>query len=254
MRTEQELIELANKEGWEYISYNEKLSESFIEKYIDELDIYFISAYQKLSELFIESHINKLDIDLISKYQKLSESFIEKHFDKLNIMSISQYQKLSESFIEKYICRFNDYIMRYISQYQLLSESFIEKYQNRLYMDFVEDSWYYKSTEFKKQAIVNTKLYDCYDDYFVAYKGIRSDNYSKFNFQYQYFVGNIYESFADYSSDESSFGLSAWTLENAKDYCDEKIIKVKIKYEDIARIVHDNGKIRCCKFEVLEDI
>ena len=121
-------------------------------------------------------------------------------------------------------------------------------------MSSINDSWYYKSTEFKKEQVINTRLYDCYDEYFIAYKGIRSDNYSAFNFQYQYFVGNIYESFADCSDDEDSFGLSAWTYEDAKDYCDEKIIKVKIYYKDVARVVHSGGKIRCSKFEVLEEI
>ena len=121
-------------------------------------------------------------------------------------------------------------------------------------MDFINDSWHYKSTEFKKEQVINTGLYDCHDDYFIAYKGIRSDNYSKYNFQYQYFVGETYESFADYSSDENSFGLSAWTYDKAKKYCNEKIIKVKIYYKDVARVVYNGGKIRCCKFEVLEEV
>lgn len=50
---------------------------------------------------------------------------------------------------------------------------------------------------------------------------------------------------------ENSFGLSAWTYENAKAYCSDLVIEVKIFIEDIAAIVHDGGKIRCTKFEVL---
>jgi hypothetical protein len=46
--------------------------------------------------------------------------------------------------------------------------------------------------------------------------------------------------------------LSAWTYEEAFKHCSELVVKVKIKYEDVARIVHDNGKIRCFKLEVLE--
>jgi len=47
-------------------------------------------------------------------------------------------------------------------------------------------------------------LYECHDDYFIAYKGIRSDRHSNYNFQYQYF------SWADSTSNEDSFGLSTW--------------------------------------------
>jgi hypothetical protein len=34
-------------------------------------------------------------------------------------------------------------------------------------------------------------MYECYDDYFIAYKAIRSDNYSLYNFQYNG-IGNTY--------------------------------------------------------------
>lgn len=39
--------------------------------------------------------------------------------------------------------------------------------------------------------------------------------------------------------------------EKAREYCNDLIIKVKIRYEDVARLVHNNGKIRVTKFEVL---
>ena len=51
-----------------------------------------------------------------------------------------------------------------------------------------------------------------------------------------------------------SFGLSAWTLEKAKEYCDEKIIKVKIHINDVKALIHNNNKIRCSKFEVIEEV
>ncbi len=117
---------------------------------------------------------------------------------------------------------------------------------------FERASWHYKSTEFKKQAVINTGLYDCYDDYFIAYKGIRSDRYSKFNFQYQYLPNQTYETFADYSDNEDSFGFSAWNYENAKSYCDELVVKVKIYYKDVARVVHNGNKIRACKITILD--
>ena len=41
-------------------SINQKLSESFIEKYKDKVYWSYISLYQTLSESFIEKHKNKL--------------------------------------------------------------------------------------------------------------------------------------------------------------------------------------------------
>lgn len=236
---------------WDNISAYQKLSESFIGKFQDKVNWEYISVYQKLSESFIEEYRNKVDWNHVSVYQNLSESFIEKFQDKVDWYSISKYQKLSELFIEEYKNKVN---WIYISKYQKLSKQFIDKYRNRLNLDLIKDSWHYKSTEFKKEQVINTNLYEYYDDYFIAYKGIRSDNYSAYNFQYQYFLGNIYESNADYSNEEDSFGLSAWTHKKVKEYCNEKIIKVKIYYKDVARVVHNGGKIRCCKFEVLEEV
>ena len=173
-----------------------------------------------------KEEINALDWYYISNCQKLSENFIEKFQDNVKWNCISQYQKLSENFIEKF--------------------------QDKVNKDILGDSWHYKDIKFKKKVIKKTKLYECYEDYFIAYKGIRDDRYSKLNFQYQYIKDGIYESHADASSEENSFGLSAWTYEKASEYCSELVVKVKIKYEDVARIVHDNGKIRCFKLEVLE--
>ena len=87
---------------WAYISKYQKLSEEFIEKYIDKVDWFYISIFQKLSESFIEKHIDKADWYYISKYQILSESFIEKHSDKVDWYWILKYQKLSKKFIRKH--------------------------------------------------------------------------------------------------------------------------------------------------------
>ena len=234
---------------WHWISKYQNLSEPFIEKHADKVDWHCISTYQKLSEGFIEQHKNDIDWEMISEHQKLSESFIEQHKDEVNWYSISIHQKLSEDFIEQHK---NDVNWCCISIYQKLSKQFIEKYKNKFNMDLVNDSWNYKSTEFKKQAVIDTGLYDCYDDYFIAYKGIRGDRYSNFNFQYQYLTNQTYETFADYSNDEDSFGFSAWNYENAKNYCNELVVKVKIYYKDVARVVHNGNKIRACKITILD--
>ena len=139
-----------------------------------------------------------------------------------------------------------------ISQNQKLSESFINEFKDWLYTDLIEDNWNYKDTEFLKQQVVNTGLYECYDDYFIAYKGIRSDRYSDFNFQYQYLPGETYEAWCDCCLNEDSFGLSVWSEEKAREYCNELVVKVKVNYEDVGRVVHDGGKIRCKKITILD--
>jgi len=234
---------------WISVAAQQCLSEQFIEKYTNSIYWPRVASNQKLSEQFIETHKNVLPSRDISIFQKLSESFLERNSDYIDWFEISKYQPLSESFIEKYFHKLNKYS---ISKYQRLSKNFIKKYKDELVIHIIQDSWHYKSTEFKKQKIMETNLYECYDDYFIAYKGIRANRYSRFNFQYKYEKGGIYESWADASSEEASFGLSAWTENLAKDYCDELVIPVKVKYEDVARIVHNNGKIRCFKLEVLD--
>ena len=109
----------------------------------------------------------------------------------------------------------------------------------------------HRTPEEWKELVKSTSLYECHEDYFVAYKGIRSDRYSKFNFQYRYLPGETCECFSDYSDEENSFGLSAWTEEKARKYCNELVIKVKINYEDVTAVVHNGGKIRCKRLTVL---
>ena len=159
------------------------------------------------------------------------------------------HQHLSEDFIREFKDRVNWYC---ISAYQHLSKEFIEEFKDRLDVRFIADSWHHKSVEYKKKAVIGTGLYECHEDYFIAYKGIRRDRYSKFNFQYQYLKGYTYETWCDCSDNENSFGFSAWTEKEARDYCDELIVRVKVRYEDVGRVVHDGGKIRCFKMEVLD--
>ena len=107
----------------------------------------------------------------------------------------------------------------------------------------------------KKQKLIKTKLYECHDDYFIAYKAIRPDRYSLFNFQYQYLPGETYESTCDCSESENSFGLNVGTYSHAKQYLIDKrgiIVKCKVYYKDIGRIVHNGEKIRCFKITILE--
>ena len=188
--------------------------------------------FQKLSENFIREFKNRINWECISKHQKLSESFIREFQDKVNWNWISKHQKLSKSFIKEFNLEVNK-----------------------------TTNWNYISNNIKLKAIKDSNLYEIIDDtYIIAYKGIRSNNYSKFNFQYQYLIGNTYKSHCDANiNNENSFGLSAWTLKKAKEYCNEKIIKVKIHINDVKALVHNSHihnspKIRCSKFEVIEEV
>ena len=234
--------------NWTCISIYQHLSESFIAKYKDLVDWDYISKYQKLSESFIAKYKDLVDWLFISKYQKLSESFIEEHKKLVSWTCISINQKLNESFIEEHKDLVN---LDYISKYQKLSEEFRFKYNLKI----PTKNWVYVDPDERLKKVKETGLYEIEGDYVIAFKGIRSDRYSAFNFQYQYFVGGTYESNADFNIDEeNSFGLSAWTLEEAREYCNELIIKVKIHKSDLAALVHEGNKIRCTKFTVLEDI
>ena len=240
---------LITKKQWEDISKRKNLSEDFIREFQDEVDWSCISMYQNLSESFIREFQDNVNWWSISMYQKLSESFIRDFQNKMKWYQISSRQKLSESFIRE----FKDKVdWGWISVYQKLSENFINEFTDRLDLNEIKDSWHYKTTEEKKQAVIATGLYECHDTYFLAYKGIRSDRYSKFNFQYKYEKGGTYESWCDCSNEENSFGLSVWDEPNARVYCNELVVRVKVNYEDVGRVVHNGGKIRCFKIEVLD--
>jgi hypothetical protein len=241
--------EFSDKVYWEYISYYQNLSEGIIREFADKVNWDYISEYQRLSEDFIREFADKVNWFYISIYQKLSEDFIREFSDKVNWYNISQYQQLSEDFIRE----FQDKVeLWWLSRCQRLSEDFIREYKDSLDMRKIEDNWIYKDTEFLKQQVIDTGLYECYDDYFIAYKGIRSDRYSKYNYQYKYLPNQTYESWCDCSNKENSFGLSVWTEEGAREYCNQLVVKVKVNYEDVGRVVHEGGKIRCRKITILD--
>ena len=261
--------EFKYKVNWEWISIHQKLSEEFIREFKNEVNWGYISAYQKLSENFIREFKNEIVWIWISISQNLSEGFIREFQDKVFWWYISIYQKLSENFIREFQDKIN---WKPVSIYQKLSENFIREFKNEVYWydisksqklseNFIHelnlkidpDNWLYKDKKFKLEKVKETGLYEFLDsDHILAYKGIRSDRYSKFNFQYQYLKGETYECHCDCTDDENSFGLSAWTEEKAKEYCGQLVIKVKINVADIGRIVHDGGKLRCSKFTVID--
>ena len=247
--TEDFIREFKNEVNWNFISCCQHLSEDFIREFQYEVNWTYITMNQHLSEDFIREFDNRVDWEYISIYQHLSEDFIGEFMHRIDWCLILKYQHLSEDFIRKSKGWVH---WGLISRYQCLSKEFIEEFKDKLDMGFIADSWHYKSVEEKKKAVIDTELYECHEDYFIAYKGIRRDRYSRFNFQYQYLKGHTYETWCDCSDNEDSFGFSAWTEEEARNYCNELVVRVKIRYEDVGRIVYDGGKIRCFKMEILD--
>ena len=238
------------------LSIYQKLSESFLEKHKTKLNWLYICMYQKLSENFMKKYKQKFiyNNEEITKFQKFSEKFAEENMQLINFKSISKYKKLSEEFIEKHWTRLD---FHRLSKYQKLSEKIIERFKHKVYKDLINDNWIYKPTEEKKQEVIETGKYECHDDYFIGYKAIRTDRYSLYNFQYKYEKGGVYESWCDCSDSENSFGLSVGTEDFAKRYgfttsIRYNIVRCKVKYEDIGRIVHNGDKIRCFKIEILD--
>lgn len=244
------------------------LSEDLIEEYKYSLNWKDICAFQHLSENFMSKHEHKLDWDGISSNQTLSESFIEKYIDKVNWVHISSNQVLSETFIEKHKNRvyWINIVMR-----QFLSEPFIVKNLNNINLDvlvkyqklspeFIENhklsvsayTFMYKTTEEIKAIINNLNLYECYDDYFIAYKGIRLNRRSVYKISYTYDKGSICEAYPDYNNVYCSFGLHVAPKQNARNFCSELLIRCKVYYKDVAYCSKVRGRIRCSKLEVLD--
>lgn len=244
----------ADKVDWVTISYCQRLSEGFIKRHADKVDWWSIFAYQRLSDGFIGRFVGVTNCyDSVVRFKSLSEEFIESNFSELSSRYLCMYQRLSEDFIERHADVLD---FRLISIYQHLSDSFIGRYRDRLDMYEIALNWNYKSVEEKKRLLVDTCKYECHDDYFIAYKAVREDGHSLFNFQYKYEKGGIYESWCDCTEDENSFGLNVGTYSEAVSYGDVyvmyRIVRCKVRYEDIGRIVHGGNKVRCFKIEVLD--
>lgn len=239
---------------WDYVSIYQKLSEEFIERNKDYVIWVNISKYQKLSEEFIEKHCYDVDWDLISSFQKLSNEFIERNIHNVNLLNIQTYQTLSEDFMERNFDRLNPIYLLY---YQKLSDGFIDRHNDEFSKYSVGGIWKNKSTEFKKKAVIDTGKYECYDDYFIAYKSIRPDRYSLYNFQYKYEKGGVYESSCDCTYCDDSFGLNVGTNEFAESYGYTNmpgnfIVRCKVRYEDVGRVIKNGRKIRCFKIEIMD--
>lgn len=65
--------------NWNVISYTQKLSENFMEKYKDRLNFKYLSVHQKLSNEFILKYYDRLDLnEILIEQIDLSEELINK--------------------------------------------------------------------------------------------------------------------------------------------------------------------------------
>lgn len=231
-----------------YLFQYQKLSEELMDEYckVSHPNLYLLSRYQKLSEEFIDAHKDIVDWDDISIYQRLSPEWMSQHLTSLNLYSIFKTQQLPISFIEDY--------MKYapleiVATYQTLPSSMREK----LHRYELDENERYLSIDEKREKIFQTGLFDCHDDYFIAYKAIRKDRYSIYNFQYWYEKGGVYSENCDCMPTRNSFGLNVCTLPYAEFYMvneNDIIVRCKIRYEDVGRIL---GQIvRCFRIEILD--
>lgn len=76
-----ELLQKYNN-NWKYICKYEKLSEEFIELFIEDIDWKYICVYQKLSVNFIRKYQDKINWKYIFLYQNLSEDIIKIYYEE----------------------------------------------------------------------------------------------------------------------------------------------------------------------------
>lgn len=266
-----------NKVNWSEISRTQNLSENFIREFKDKIDWQWSELYKNLSEDFLVEFQDKVSFDLlfihkslsektlyeyadwfvanqrylwdILIYQNLSEDFIRDFQDEVDWDYISKYQQLSEDFIREFKNEVDWYFM---SIYQKLSEGFIQEFN----LVIPDTCWLYKTTEWKESYIRENTNYSIEDGIIIAYKSTAKGGYSIHNLQYKYEIGKEYTSRADFNSNiPNSFGLSAWTRENALRYYSEgKLFKVGIKPEDLACVTQGGKKLRATKIKILEEI
>lgn len=245
----------ANNLNWGMITYQKKLSEKIMTEFSNKLNWENVCRYQKLSEDFMRKFSNQLFWREVCCAQILSEEFMEEFSDKIYWDTIAVHQKLSDKFILKHKDKFK---VDVLAMYQLLSK----ETQNILNAELISNdlNWLYLTKE-EKINFIKSNCGDAYEivdnDYIIAYKSVKTDNYSHFNFLYKYEIGKEYEAHCDCNLDhKNSFGLSAWTKEKVLSLLAvQKVLKLHINIEDVgAIIVSEHNKIRAKKFKVVEEL
>lgn len=249
------------------LAYNQYIPESIYHKFkINDL------IYQNLSNDFIISNkisklnfqnipeqlidADSLDIHYMVKHQKLSHATQEKLIKDKHWQWVIMYQKLSDDLI-LYLLESSASSRKFIFRYQKVNESLKQEYQACTF------SWLDHEKPLKLDLIKESGLYEIVnDEYIIAYKTTDIGCRSIFNKRYRYEPGRTYEcgNCDCWLTNENSFGLSAWTREEAIKYgaynnlgnSNTRLFKLRIDIDDVG-VLLNSGKIRCFKQTVLEE-
>lgn len=85
-----------------WIARHQTLSERWIRKHKEDIELKWCCIYQHLSEEFIREFQDELNWTAVSINQHLSEKFIEEMRDKVNWMFIFDNQTLTQKFKDKH--------------------------------------------------------------------------------------------------------------------------------------------------------
>lgn len=293
------LYEFKEKVDWELLIKKRRLSESLIDNVAElfgKWEWRWLSDIQPLSENFIRKYFDKVHWGGICMNQILSEEFIEE-FDIGNQPFVRTSDKsIIPIFYNGKLCSPFHVWWSYILKYQKLSSEFSrvissESWSERKFLmlpyqkndftldvlstlseekksEYLGDTWLYKSTDFRKSQILNLKLFECYEDFFIANIIVDSNRYEMMNFHYQFNKNTTLEIFATQTDEKNEKGYSrekgfnVGTYENLYEfynikYSPKKYFKVTVKvyYEDVARIFFKNALypiVRCKKLTVLD--
>ena len=235
--------EFTTKTNWDYISIAVPLPLEFIHKYRYFLNWDFISAYQPVTEYFVKKHLDFVNFNHLFMAHKFNESFIREFHHMADINLVLKHQALSEALLEELIPEID---LSYASKYQKLSDKFRRKHKIRK----PDNNWLYDTTGFKKQMVIKTGLYECHRYHFIAYKGIQPNRHPVYNNIHCYQPGGYYYSNADHTAAQNSFGIHVATKKEAQTYCPDLIIKCRILYHNVARVLK-SGVIRTTSINVL---
>ena len=264
--TENFIARYENNLNWNLISYYQgNLSEDFIRKYQNEYDWLYGLTHQPVSENFIREFSGKLDWEFISSNQILSENFIRENSYSVDWDKISSCQNISESFIETFE---KEIVWCNLLRSKELSENFIRKHKEHFYnyydgyKDLVktqkislslarelgEKETFLKyntslvsPTEWK-QIVADTKVFECFDDYFYAYIPISNIYRSQYS-NVDFVEGKIINKFTSYERGQSS-GFQFISRQEAFNECDINMFDINDIRCDIKDVNNRNPKIR----------
>ena len=245
------------------------LSEDFMHRHADELNWETLCACQMMSKSFIEEHLDKIYLwSLLKSQTNLPESLLRHSASSFAIKDAIRYQKLPESIIEEFVKSPEFSHWSCLSWCQYLSEAFIKQHIDMLNLEAiastqklspafrrkykidVKDNWLYKSTAFKKKAVIDAGLYECHDEYFFAYKETWANRLYRAGME-QCEVGGSLERKADHTDKEQAWGylVECTKTTNKRDHV---MRKVKVYYKDVARVLCNGTQVRVTKLQFME--